>query len=122
MSQTDDIHESSFDLFNRHYHQIKNPEVGPGYFTNIATGAHLKPSRVDQKFQCIVVVRESEVKNTPAPFLNRFEKYYISHTNLLNVVLEELPSCLKAISNVVYKKVGAKWMISLNFKPLYMYR
>ena len=106
MSQTDDIHESFYDLFNQHFRRIDDPEGGPRYFTNIAIGAHLKPSRVDQKFQCIVVVKESEIKNTPAPFLNRFEKYYISHTNLLSLVLKELPPCLKVIINVVYKKVS----------------
>ena len=106
MSQTDDIHESFYDLFNQYFRRIDDPEGGPRYFTNIAIGAHLKPSRVDQKFQCIVVVKESEVKNTPAPFLNRFEKYYISHTNLLNLVLKELPPCLKVITSVVYKKVS----------------
>ena len=106
MSQTDDIHESFYDLFNQHFRRIDDPEGGPRYFTNIAIGAHLKPSRVDQKFQCIVVVKESEIKNTPAPFLNRFEKYYISHTNLLNLVLDALPPCLKVIANDVYKKVS----------------
>ena len=107
MSQTDDIHESFYDLFNQHFRRIDDPERGPRYFTNIAIGAHLKPSRVDQDFQCIVVVKESEVKNTPAPFLNRFEKYYISHTNLLNLVLGALPPCLKVIVTVVHKKVSS---------------
>ena len=107
MNQTDDIHESFYDLFNQHFRRIEDPKAGPRYFTNIAIGAHLKPSRVDQNFQCIVVVKESEIKNTPAPFLNRFEKYYVSHENLLNLALEELPFCLEQMVNVIYKKVSA---------------
>ena len=107
MSQTDDIHESFYDLFNQNFRRIDDPKDGPRYFTNIAIGAHLKPSRVDQNFQCIVVIKESEVKNTPAPFLNRFEKYFLSHNNLLNLVLNALPPCLKVITNVVYEKVSA---------------
>ena len=106
MSQTDDIHESFYDLFNQHFRRIDDPKDGPRYFANIAIGAHLKPSRVDQNFQCIVVIKESEVKNTPAPFLNRFEKYLLSHNNLLNLVLNALPPCLKVITNVVYDKVS----------------
>ena len=107
MSQTDDIHESFYDLFNLNFRRIDDPEAGSTrYFTNIAIGAHLKPSKVDLKFQCIVVVKESEIKNTPAAFLNRFEKYFISHENLLNLVFDKLPSCLKEIANVVYKKVS----------------
>ena len=43
MSQTDDIHESFYDLFNQNFRRIDDPEHGPRYFTNIAIGAHLKP-------------------------------------------------------------------------------
>ena len=107
MSQTDDIHESFYDLFNQHFRRIDDPEAGPRYFTNISIGAHLKPSRVDQNFQCIVVVKESEIKNTPAPFLNRFEKYFVSHNTLLTVALNKLPPCLKVMVNLVYGKVSA---------------
>ena len=106
MSQTDDIHESFYDLFNQHFRRIDDPEVGPRYFTNIAIGAHTKPSRVHQDFQCIVVIKESEIKNTPAPFLNRFEKYFISYKSLLDLVLEILPPWLKVIVDSACKKVS----------------
>ena len=122
MSQTDDIHESFYDLFNQHFRRIDDPKDGPRYFTNIAIGAHLKPSRVDQNFQCIVVIKESEVKNTPAPFLNRFEKYLLSHNNLLNVVLNALPPCLKVIANVVYDKVRINNVLRTYFKLLVLFR
>ena len=105
MSQTDDIHESFYDLFNQHFRRIDDPEAGPRYFTNIAIGAHLKPSRVDQDFQCIVVIKESEINDTPAPFLNRFEKYFISHKSLLDLVFDSLPPCLKVVVKVVKAKV-----------------
>ena len=107
MRQTDDIHESFYDLFNQHFRRIYDPsESVPRYFTNIAIGAHTKPSRVDREFQCIVVIKESEIKNTPAPFLNRFEKYFISHENLLNLVLDALPPCLRVIAKITYNKVS----------------
>ena len=105
MSQTDDIHESFYDLFNQHFRRFDDPKRGPRYFTNIAIGAHTKPSRVDQEFQCIVVIKESEIENTPAPFLNRFEKYFLLHTNLLQLVLNALPPCLKLMVNSAKEKV-----------------
>ena len=120
MSQTDDIHESFYDLFNLNFRKIDLPEAGISkagktqYYTNVSIGAHLKPSKVDLKFQCIVVVKESEIENTPAPFLNRFEKYFISHTNLLNLVLDKLPPCLKVIANTVNKKVSIVMNLSVN--------
>jgi len=105
MSQTDDIHESFYDLFNQHFRRIDDPKRGPRYFTNIAIGAHTKPSRVHQDFQCIVVIKKSEIENTPAPFLNRFEKYSLSHNDLLNLVLAALPPCLKVLVIRAHKKV-----------------
>ena len=114
MNQTDDIHESFYDLFNQNFRRIYDPETrSTRYFTNIAIGAHLKPSKVDPEFQCIVIVKESEIKNTPAPFLNRFEKYFISHTNLLNLVFDKLPPCLKVVANLVYEKVSIVTYIQL---------
>ena len=94
MSQTDDIHESFYDLFNLRFKRIDDPVHGPRYYTNIAIGAHLKPSRVHPDFQCVVVLKKSEVDETPAPFLNRFEKYLISHGSLLETALQKLPPCM----------------------------
>ena len=105
MSQTDDIHESFYDLFNQRFRRIDDPKEGPRYYTNIAIGAYSRPSRVHSDFQCVVVVKESEVKNTPAPFLNRFEKYLISHTTLLETALECMPPHLSAIIRTAMDKV-----------------
>ena len=119
MSQTDDIHESFYDLFNQHFRRIDDPEDGPRYFANIAIGAHSKLSRVHQDFQCIVVVKESEIPSTPAPFLNRFEKYFISHRNLLELVLNDLPPCLRVVVDCVYDKVRNIFVVLLS---LHYYR
>ena len=105
MSQTDDIHESFYDLFNQRFRRIDDPKEGPRYYTNIAIGAHLRPSRVHPNFQCVVVVKKSEVKNTPAPFLNRFEKYLISHCTLLETALERMPPSMGSIVRAAMEKV-----------------
>ena len=105
MTQTDDIHESFYDLFNQHFRRIDDPQEGPRYYTNIAIGAHLKPSRVDPNFQCVVVIKKSELHDTPAPFLNRFEKYCISHHSLLETALTHLPACIKIIMKAAMEKV-----------------
>jgi len=105
MSQTDDIHESFYDLFNQRFRRIDDPQDGARYYTNIAIGAHLKPSRVHPNFQCIVVVKKSEVQDTPAPFLNRFEKYCITHRSLLKMALDTIPPCIKIIVETAMEKV-----------------
>ena len=148
MIQTDDIHESFYDLFNRRFKRIDipvpddqpNPEphdskLGDSkpndqphnlklklqqhdskpddqidksstrLYANIAIGAHLKPCRVHPNFKCIVALKKSELNHTPAPFLNRFEKYYLTHEDIYGCVLKRLPTGLKSVVEAAYEKV-----------------
>lgn len=106
MSQTDDIHESFYDLFNQRFRRIDDPKHGARYYANIAIGSHSKPSRVHPNFQCVVVVKRSEVESTPAPFLNRFEKYLISHGSMLEAILQHLPPCMAIMVQAAKDKVS----------------
>ena len=107
MSQTDDIHESFYDLFNQHFRRIDDPDPSkePRFYANIAIGSHHKPCRVHKDFQCVVIVRKSELPNTPAPFLNRFEKYCISHKDFLDARLRSLQPCLRVTMECALEKV-----------------
>ena len=105
MLQTDDIHESLYDLFNRRFQRINDPKFGTRLYANIAFGTHLKPCRVDPKFQCVVVIKESELDRTQASFLNRFEKYYITHKDVLESVLWSFSAQFKSAMEAAYKKV-----------------
>ncbi len=107
MCQTDEIHECFYDLFNQRFRSIDDPERGTSYYTNIAIGAHSKPCRVHPDFQCVIVIKESEVQNTPAPFLNRFEKYYLTHKSLLQNALCKMPPCLRIMIEAAYSKVSS---------------
>ncbi len=104
LSQTDSIHESFYDLFNRRFHRI-DAAGGPRYYANIAIGAHIKPCRVHRDFDCVVVVKQSEVDSIPPPFLNRFEKYYLSHELVLEATLCNVPPALAAVLKAAMEKV-----------------
>ena len=106
MYQTDEIHESFYNLFNQNFRCIEDPERGPRYFTNVAIGPHTKPCLVHPNFQCVVVIKQSEVNKMPPPFLNRFEKYLISHSNLLETRLQPLPPLLRMVLRTTHEKVG----------------
>ena len=106
MSQTDDIHESFYDLFNQRFRRIDDSKDGARYYANIAIGSHSKPSRVHPDFQCVVVVKQSEVAKTPLPFLNRFEKYLISHASMLGALLEHLPAYMAILIKAAKDKVS----------------
>ena len=105
MLQTDDIHESFYDLFNRRFQRIDDPNSGTRLYANIAIGAHLKPCRVHPNFQCIVAVKKSELDQAPAPFLNRFEKYYITHKDILEHCFKSLPAGIVSIVEAAINKV-----------------
>jgi len=105
MLQTDDIHESFYDLFNRRFQRIDDPNSGTRLYANIAIGAHLKPCRVHPNFQCIVAIKKSELDQAPAPFLNRFEKYYITHKDILEHCLKSLPAGIVSVVEAAINKV-----------------
>ena len=106
MSQTNDIHESFYDLFNRKFRRIHvDPDQDPRCYANIAIGAHSKPCRIHKDFVCIVVVQQNEIEDIPGPFLNRFEKYYISHETLLQTAMNHLQPCVRIIVQTAKEKV-----------------
>ena len=104
MSQTDAIHESFYDLFNRRFHRI-DANTGPRYYANVAIGAHIKPCRVHPDFECVVVLKESELNHIPPPFLNRFEKYLLSYQRILAAAFSQLPPCLTKVLKTAQEKV-----------------
>ena len=105
LSQTDAIHECFYDLFNQRFVCIENSAHGKQFYANVAIGSYVKPCQVHPNFQCVVIIKESDVAHTPAPFLNRFEKYSLSHSLLLTDLLECLPSSLRTIVRIAQKKV-----------------
>ena len=105
MCQTDEIHESFYDLFNQRFRCINVPKKGRRCYANIAIGAHSKPCLVHPRFHCVVVVKKSGLKDMPAAFLSRFEKYYLSHNSLLETTLDSLPSCFSHLLRCVRQKV-----------------
>jgi hypothetical protein len=84
LSQTEPINESFYDLFNQRYIEVKNREGKINYFTNIAVGGVSRRCMVHPSFQCVVHVRAANMKDIPAPFLNRFEKYRLDISDVLS--------------------------------------
>ena len=103
--QTDEIHESFYNLFNQNFRSIDDPEKGTRYFANVAIGPYTKPCLVHPNFQCVVVINQSEILKMPSPFLNRFEKYLISHKNLLESRMIGLPPLMQSILQTAHTKV-----------------
>jgi MoxR-like ATPase len=91
ISQTESINESFYDLFNQHFRKFEDKSEYGGttvtYHANIAVGSHSRRCKVEQGFQCVVHLAVAELQLAPAPFLNRFEKYRLTHADLLESYL-----------------------------------
>ena len=97
LSQTDSINESFYDLFNHHFRCLTNRDGKLSLYANIAVGGISRRCRVHPSFQCIVHVRNSELPNLPAPFLNRFKKYTLKVKYFLHSRLQAMSFLRKII-------------------------
>lgn len=73
------IQTSLYDLLNKAYQS-----VGPKKFCRISVGAHYNPKCfVHPDFNCIVNIMENRLTDVDPPFLNRFEKHYLTFDQFL---------------------------------------
>ena len=123
LSQTEDVNESFYDLLNQHYQKMEDREVRVKlvldvrdgevkamvqrvsvpvvtFHANIAVGSHSKLCKISPGFRCVVHLRLHELRAAPAPFLNRFEKYRLTHQDLLSSLLESTPALRKLTTKV----------------------
>ena len=70
---------SLYDLLNQRFTYIKNQK-----YAEISLGEVSNSTFVNNDLKIIVLIREEAVKMQDPPFLNRFEKYYISFDNILD--------------------------------------
>jgi ATPase family associated with various cellular activities (AAA) len=83
LSQTESVNESFYDLFNQRFREIKSREGSLTLYANIAVGGISRRSLVSPVFECVIHIRESNMFQIPAPFLNRFEKYRLGLSDVL---------------------------------------
>lgn len=83
LSQTEPINESFYDLFNQRFREITGREGSVTLYANIAVGGISRRSLVRPEFECVIHIRESNMLQIPAPFLNRFEKYRLTLDDVL---------------------------------------
>lgn len=105
LTQTDAIHECFYDLFNQRFVCIDDLTYGKSFYASAAIGSYVKPCLVHPDFQCVVIIRKSDLLRTPAAFLNRFEKYSLTHRILLNDLLNSIPKILRKGIERVKEKV-----------------
>ena len=102
---TDRIHGSFYDLFNQNYDAMEGDRGEKMLFSNVAVGAASHKCRVHKDFQCVVHMREQDLKSKPAPFLSRFEKYRLSIRDFMNAQREAISGMTASKMEFVYARV-----------------
>ena len=94
--QADEIQEYFYDLFNQRFTCIKN-QSNTSFYANVAVGPNVRPTRVSPQFNCVMIISSSELPKVEKPFLNRFEKYALSHDVLFREVLSSRPKSIESL-------------------------
>lgn len=105
LKDLDDIYGSLYDMLNQNYTIVQGKK-----HCRVALGPYSNPTcEVNDDFKCIVVIDESNIKNTDPPFLNRFEKQQYLLRDILkpnNVRLAEYVECfVKDLSTYKESKI-----------------
>ncbi|EPY16341.1 hypothetical protein STCU_11381 [Strigomonas culicis] len=109
LSNSDLIHESLYNLFNKHFTVTLSNEKKE-YRTEVAVGSATRLIQVLPAFHTVVHVTLEQLAQLPAPFLDRFEKYYISPSDMLQHTISgdtTLHHILRAVTVPVQKSVQA---------------
>ncbi|EPY16656.1 hypothetical protein STCU_11075 [Strigomonas culicis] len=109
LSNSDLIHESLYNLFNKHFTVTVGNE-GKEYRTEVAVGSATRLIRVRPTFHTVVHVTLEQLAQLPAPFLDRFEKYYITPADMLQHTISgdtTLHRILRTVTVLVQRSVEA---------------
>jgi len=97
LKDLDLIYGSLYDMLNQNYSY-----VGSKRNCRIALGAHSNPMcHVHEAFRCIVLMEEASLDQCDPPFLNRFEKQYLSYEQLLDDPKQELMASLRQFAQQI---------------------
>ncbi|CAE7399437.1 unnamed protein product [Symbiodinium natans] len=81
MVDFDEILDGFYDLLNLRFQRIQ-ADSRVSFAATVAAGSYSVLAPVDPRFQLVVCIKASDLAQTPLPFLNRFEKFYVGPEDL----------------------------------------
>lgn len=99
LTNSSSIDTCFYDVYNRYFTPITTSEGNKKFVANIAIGSHSKACIISPNFKIIVHIPLSKINSTSLPFLNRFEKYYLTIEEALQI---ELNKYSKMDQNLIY--------------------
>ncbi|XP_065188617.1 uncharacterized protein LOC135819352 [Sycon ciliatum] len=96
--ETRRVHGSLYELLNQTFRVIHN-DGGRHIYADIAVGATTYLCRVNPHFQCVVILKHTEMEVSSTPFLSRFSKFVLRPMDAMKYALNKVdPSELSTIA------------------------
>ncbi|EWS76306.1 AAA domain, dynein subfamily protein (macronuclear) [Tetrahymena thermophila SB210] len=91
----DGIYQSLYEVLNQSYHTFNQK-----YYSKISIGTDNSVIEVNKNFKLILIVNEQYCHRMDGPLLNRFEKHYLNHNEIID---EQDKNYIKKLNNEVNK-------------------
>ncbi|EGC39105.1 hypothetical protein DICPUDRAFT_45417 [Dictyostelium purpureum] len=88
MVNTSIIDQCFYDVFNRYFITLSSADNETSLWATISFGTHTAHQKVHPNFKIIVLQPLSNIKNVQLPWLNRFEKYFVTTETYIRYFLE----------------------------------
>ena len=100
------IYPKFYDLFNQNFQKFGDSKYARIVLDSTTNERHI----VNKNFRCIVLLEKSDIEEQDPPFLNRFEKHFMSFEYLLkenqNKIAEEIYYEIKYLTSIPEKKIS----------------
>ena len=112
------LYPKFYDLFNQNFQKFGNSQYARIVLDSTTNERHI----VNSNFRCIVLLEQNDVNEQDPPFLNRFEKHYMSFRYLLtenqNRLAKEIYYEIRDLTTVPENKKKLPFLVNINLEEI----
>ncbi len=112
------LYPKFYDLFNQNFQKFGNSQYARIVLDSTTNERHI----VNKNFRCIVLLEQNDVNEQDPPFLNRFEKHYMSFRYLLtenqNRLAKEIYNEIKDLTTIPENKKKLPFLVNVNLEEI----
>ena len=107
-----------YDLFNQNFQKFGNSQYARIVLDSTTNERHI----VNKNFRCIVLLEKDDVNEQDPPFLNRFEKHFMSFRYLLtenqNRLAKDIYNEIKDLTTIPENKKMLPFLVNINIEEI----
>ena len=112
------LYPKFYDLFNQNFQKFGNSQYARIVLDSTTNERHI----VNKNFRCIVLLEQNDVNEQDPPFLNRFEKHFMSFRYLLtenqNRLAKEIYNEIKDLTSIPENKKKLPFLVNINIEEI----